>query len=229
MLGHPRRAAGVPLPADLRDAGARGDRRRRRGGGGRGLPARRDHDPPGRLRDGAAPAAQARGRGRRAGQAGRRKRGALLGRDDDRAPPRLPDRRPHRRPRRLLLLRHQRPHPDDDRPLARRRRGQLPARVPRREDHRPQPVRGHRRPRGRRAGQDRSRARARGEPGAEARRLRRARRRSDQHPLLRLARPRLRQLLAVTGRRSPGSPPPRPRSRLRRPARRPRRCRATRR
>ena len=34
---------------------------------------------------------------------------------------------PHRPPRRLLLLRDQRPHPDDDRALARRRRGQLHA------------------------------------------------------------------------------------------------------
>ena len=51
---------------------------------------------------------------RRAG----RQPGALLGRDDDRAAARLPDRRPHRPPRRFLLLRHQRPDPDDDRALA---------------------------------------------------------------------------------------------------------------
>ena len=42
-----------------------------------------------------------------------------------------------------------------------------------------------------------------GEPGAEARRLRRARRRPGEHPLLRLARARLRQLLALP---HPGRP-----------------------
>ena len=39
MLGHARRAPRIPLPADLRDAGAGGDRRRGRGGGGRRHPA----------------------------------------------------------------------------------------------------------------------------------------------------------------------------------------------
>ena len=44
---------------------------------------------------------------------------------------------------------------------------------------------------------DRRRARPRRQPRAQARGLRRARRRPDEHPLLRLDRPRLRQLLAV--------------------------------
>ena len=57
----------LPLPADLRDAGPGGDRRRRRGGGGRRHPARRDHDPAGRLRDRASPAPRARGQRRRGG------------------------------------------------------------------------------------------------------------------------------------------------------------------
>ena len=74
---HPRGAPGLPLPADLRDAGAGGDRRRGGGGRRRRRPAGRDHDPAGRLRDGAASAAQARGRRRRGGAESRRQRGPL--------------------------------------------------------------------------------------------------------------------------------------------------------
>ena len=48
-------------------------------------------------------------------------------RDDDRAAARVLRRRPDRDARRLLLLRHQRPHPDGARLLARRRRGEVPA------------------------------------------------------------------------------------------------------
>ena len=63
----------------------------------------------------------------RPGRRGRRAstgcgRGGLHRRHDDRAAARLLHRRPDRAPRRLLLVRHQRPHPDRARLLARRRR-----------------------------------------------------------------------------------------------------------
>ena len=60
---------------------------------------------------------------RRAGR-----RGRLPGRHDDRDPARRADRRRDRRGRRVLQLRHQRPHADDARRLPRRRR-QVPAAV----------------------------------------------------------------------------------------------------
>ena len=59
--------------------------------------------------------------GRRGG--GLRLRRGLRCRDDDRASPGMLHRRPDRAPRRLLLVRHQRPHPNRHRVLARRRRG----------------------------------------------------------------------------------------------------------
>ena len=147
----------------------------------------------------AGPASRAHGRGSRAGPARRRQRGPVPDRDDDRASPRLPRRRPDRRARGLLLLRDQRPDADGDRPLARRRRGELHAQLSGAADPRPQPVRDDRRARGRRAGPDRDRAWAPHRPRVELRGLRRARRRSAEHPLLRLARPRLRELLALSG------------------------------
>ena len=56
-----------------------------------------------------------------------------------------------RRARRLLLVRHQRPHADDARLLARRRRVGVPRDLPRGRRARAQPVREHRRRRRRRA------------------------------------------------------------------------------
>ena len=113
--------------------------------------------------------------------------------------------------RRLLQLRHQRPDPDDARLLPRRRRGRLHADLPEPADHRPQPVRDHRRARRRRAGEDRGGAGQAGEARAQARRLRRARRGPGQHRLLPRGGHRLRQLLALPGadrpgRRGPGGP-----------------------
>ena len=51
-------------------------------------------------------------------------------RHDDRASARVHSRRRDRRDRRLLLLRHERPHADGARLLARRRRGQVPDALP---------------------------------------------------------------------------------------------------
>ena len=53
----------------------------------------------------------------------------LPDRDDAGAAAGLPGRRPHRPARRLPQLRHQRPDPDRDRALARRRRGEVPGRA----------------------------------------------------------------------------------------------------
>ena len=60
-----------------------------------------------------------------------------------------------RPPRRLLLLRHERPHADGPRLLARRRRGQVPRHVPGAQDRRPLAVRDDRRARRRPARPDR--------------------------------------------------------------------------
>ena len=82
-----------------------------------------------------------------------------------------------RRARRLLLVRHQRPHPDRAGVLARRRGGPLPHPLHGAQGPRPQPVRDDRQAR---RGLARAAGRlggTRGQPGAQARHLRRARRR----------------------------------------------------
>ena len=108
----------------------------------------------------------------------------------------------------VLLLRHQRPHPDDLGLLARRRRGvvlrhvhreghlrRLPVRVPRHRGRRP-------------AGAVRGRAGPRDPPRPAPRHLRRARWRPGVDPLLRRSRPRLRLVLALPGpRRTSGGRP----------------------
>ena len=72
--------------------------------------------------EGAAPAARAHGQG----GVGGGMRPPVPRRDDDRAASLLsPGRRDHKS-RRLLLVRHQRPHADRARVLARRRRGEVP-------------------------------------------------------------------------------------------------------
>ena len=98
---------------------------------------------------------------------------------------------------RVLLLRHQRPHPDRARPLARRRRGEVPLPLSRRRRDRAQPVRGARHGGCRRADADRGRARPRGQSGAQDRDLRRARRRAALDRVLPRTRARLRLLLAL--------------------------------
>ena len=75
----------------------------------------------------------------------------------------------------LPQLRHQRPHPDRDRALARRRRGEVPGALRLRRDHRPQPVRDDRRAGGGGAGGGGDQAGPRGQAGAEDRGVRRAR------------------------------------------------------
>ena len=106
--------------------------------------------------------------------------------------------RPHRAALRLLLVRHQRPHPDRSRLLSRRCRGQVPDRVPRGRRPVPKPVRDHGR-RGAGAGRDRGRAGPRGAPRHQARHLRRARRRSRLDRVLPRRGPRLRLVLALPG------------------------------
>ena len=108
-------------------------------------------------------------------------------------------RRRDRRGGRLLLVRHERPHPDGARLLARRRRGQVPDVLPRARDPRAQPVRGARPGGRRRPDADRRRARPGREAGPQAGDLRRARRRAALGRVLPPARARLRQLLAVPG------------------------------
>ena len=143
-------------------------------------------------------------------------------RHDDRAAARVLHRRPHRPGRRLLLLRHQRPHADRARPVARRRRVRLPVALPRGAHHRPLAVRDDRPPWRRLARAARRLGRPGGPPRPQARHLRRARRRSRLDRLLPPRRPRLRELLAV-----PRADRPRRRGAGRAPARpgRPRRLR----
>ncbi len=126
-------------------------------------------------------------------------------------------------PRRLLLLRHERPHPDRARLQPRRHRGQDPRAVHREQDLRPLAVRDARHAGRRAARADGRLAGPQDEARAEARRLRRARRRPRLDRLLPQLRPELRVLLAVSraGRargRGAGSDPPRRRRRLVTPA-----------
>ena len=130
--------------------------------------------------------------------------------DDDRAAACVRARGRDRRARRLLLLRHERPDADGARALA-RRRGPLPAALPRAGDPRARPVRDDRPGRRRRPDADRGRARPVGAAGHQARDLRRARRRGGERRLLPRARARLRDRARRTASRSRGSPRRRPR------------------
>ena len=124
-------------------------------------------------------------------------------RDHDRDAAGRPAGRRDRRGGRLLLLRDQRPHPDDLRILPRRRRGPDDGRLPRARPAAAQPLRGGRLRRRRRARAARLRARPGHPAEPQGGRLRRARGRPGLHrPVLR-CRARLRQLLAVPGPRRP--------------------------
>ena len=219
MLGHARGAPRGDQARALRHAGARPHGGRPPAGGRRRAPDRRDHDPP-HGDPGRAGARPRLGRGRRgrgqqgagaaplqgSGQGGRRQGGEARGadRDDDRDAAGGPAGRGDRGGGRLLLLRHQRPDPDDLRLLPRRRRGPDDGRLPGARSAAAQPLRGGRLRRRRRARAPRHRARPGDPTRPEGRRLRRARRRPGVHrPLLR-RRARLRQLLALPG---PGGPP----------------------
>ena len=118
------------------------------------------------------------GAGQGAGGEGRLPRG-----HHDRGPARRGHRGRDREGGRVLLLRHQRPHPDGLRPEP-RRRGQVPRAVHRGRDPRQGPLRVHRRRRRRPAGRDRREEGPRRQARPQDRRLRRARRRSRLHPLL---------------------------------------------
>ena len=125
-------------------------------------------------------------------------------RDDDRDAPGGAQGRRDRRGRGFLLLRDQRPDPDDVRVLPRRRRGPDDGRLPGARPAAAQPLRGGRLRRRGGAGAPRDRAGPGHPAGPQGRCLRRARGRPPVHrPLLR-RRARLRELLAVPG---PGRPP----------------------
>ena len=128
----------------------------------------------------------------------------LPDRHDDRAAARRADRRADRRGRRVLLLRHQRPHPDDLGLLPRRRRGGVLLRLPGEGHLRGLPVRVARPATASAALVRIAVEEGRADPARpQARRLRRARRRPGLGALLPRGRPRLRLLLAVPG---PGGP-----------------------
>ena len=118
------------------------------------------------------------------------------GRDDDRTASRGPAGGRHRRERRIFLLRHQRPDPDDARHFA-RRRGIVSRHLHGQGAPAHRPVREYRYGRRRRTDQDRRRTRPGGSARPQARHLRRARRRSGLDRLLRDGATRLRVLLAV--------------------------------
>ena len=162
-------------------------------------PAGRDHGAAGGFGDGTAPGARrVRGDPRRSCCC----QGGLADhpdRHDDRAAAGRADRAPDRRGRRLLLLRHQRPDPDHLGLLPRRRRVVGVRRLPGEGRVHRLAVRDHRRRRCRPAGGDRRRGGPPDQAQAEARRLRRARRRPGIDPLLPQDRAGLRVLLPVPG------------------------------
>ena len=157
--------------------------------------ARRDHDPARGLRAGARDPARARRPDRR--RAGHERGRGLHGRDDDRAAAGVLRGRPDRQARGLLLLRDQRPHADGARLLARRRRVEVRAGLHGAQDHRPLALRDDRQARRGLAGAPGGVGGARVAPRAEARDLRRARRRSGVDRLLPHGRAGLRVLLDV--------------------------------
>ena len=157
--GPARLPAGHPVPRDLRDAGAGHLRGRVRGRGRDRADGRaRGDDPadPGGARAAADQAADRRGGGR--GRQGAWRRAGVPGRHHDRAAARGAARRRDRGARRVLQLRHQRPHPDDLGPVARRQR-QVPRALHPRRDLPRRPVPDTRRQRRGRAGRARGRAR----------------------------------------------------------------------
>ncbi len=185
--GHPVVEIMIPLTVTRRRAGVGAGLGRRRGGRGQ-------------QGAGASPL-----EGREGGQRWRARQGR------DRRDHRHHDRdaagraagRPDRRGGRLLLVRHQRPHPDDVRLLPRRRRGADDGCLPGAWPPAAQPLRGGRCGRRGRIGAARDRARAGDAPVAQDRCLRRARRRPGLDRPLLSGRTRLRELLALPG---PGGP-----------------------
>ena len=198
-----RRPAGAGRAGPVRPAGP-GDRRGHRPADQAGQgPAAGDHDPAGRVGAGVGDHRDRRQAGPRRGRRADRRAAAPAVRDDDRAAAGGADRRADRRVRRVLLLRHQRPHPDHLGVLPRRRRGRVLLHLPGDGHLRGLAVRDPRRRGRRRAGPDRHRTRPGDPPRPQGRRLRRARRRPRLGPLLPPGRPGLRLLLAVP---HPGRP-----------------------
>ncbi len=135
-------------------------------------------------------------RHRQGGREGARDRDRLSGRHHDRAAARRAHGRRDRGDRGILLLRHQRPHPDHVRHQPRRRR-ELPRHLYRQGHPGDRPVRVDRSRWRRRTREDRDRARPQGAAGPQARHLRRARRRPGVGRVLPRDRTGLRLLLAV--------------------------------
>ena len=133
MLGFRGIRLAVALSRDRRDAGARdlpgrGRRRQEDREAGHG----RDHAAARLRQAGVRPGQADHRRGGGGGRQGDRRHRALSGRHDDRTAARGAEGGRDRRERRILLLRHQRPHPDHARHLARRRR-LVPRRLHRQE------------------------------------------------------------------------------------------------
>ena len=128
---------------------------------------------------------------------GKRRRGRVSGRHDDRAAARGSARRRDRGSGGVLLVRHQRPDADGARHLA-RRRGLVPRLLYEQGHPAGRSLRDHRSGRRRRADQDCGRARQEDPWRHQARDLRRAWRRSGFDPFLRGDGPRLRVLLSLS-------------------------------
>ena len=113
--GPQRLPSGCHLSGDRRDADQGCDPRRHRSPeGASGVEGRSgDHDPAGRRREGAEVCEEDRRGYRGRGSRCFRHRPEVRGRNHERDPESLPDRRRDRCERRLLLLRNQRPDPDD--------------------------------------------------------------------------------------------------------------------
>ncbi len=186
---HPRGPAGGDQAGSLRDAGTGADGGGPRPTGGGRQPGSRDHDPADREPGGARPrpVLGRSGGGRDDGRRGGRQVGRLAGgprRYHDRDAPGGAPCRGDRRSRRVLLVRDQRPDPDDLRVQSRRRRGPDDVRLLRGGPARAQPLRGGRPRRGRRAGPPGRDPRTGDPTVAQDRGLRRARRgpRVDRRP-----------------------------------------------
>ena len=128
---------------------------------------------------------------------GEGRQGGLQVRNHDRNPARRPDRGSDRDRSLLLLLRDQRPHPDDLRLLPRRRGRQVPPQVRRGQDPAGESVPDSGPDRRRQADADGREARPEDPPGYRTGHLRRARRRSGIRQVLPPHRPELRLLLPV--------------------------------
>ena len=177
-----RRTARPGRAGPVRHAGARDRRGRGAAQARRRRPAGGDHGAARGLGDGAAPRAR-RDRHRRRGGVGGRRAGRP-DRHDDRAAAGRAHRAADRRVGRVLLVRHQRPHPDDVGLLARRRRGVDLPDLPGQGGVHGVAVRVARPRRRGRAGAHGRRVGPPYPPGHQAGRLRRARRRPGVRALL---------------------------------------------